>query len=81
MYALTEADVPAEKKKPRKLPMVKVQVLEQIEKVAENHYCQKLCFVNVFQQALKLVKDAGVEMKTRVSSENLYAGDFKDVRC
>ena len=32
MYALTEADVPAEKKKPRKLPMVKVQVLEQIEK-------------------------------------------------
>eukprot|EP00045_Choanoeca_perplexa_P013592 m.154704 g.154704 ORF g.154704 m.154704 type:complete len:1268 (-) comp16395_c0_seq1:46-3849(-) len=61
MYALTEADVPAEKKKPRKLPMVKVQVLEQIEK------------------ALKLVADAGVEMKTKVSSENLYAGDFKDV--
>eukprot|EP00730_Choanoeca_flexa_P018668 TRINITY_DN9089_c0_g1_i3.p1 TRINITY_DN9089_c0_g1~~TRINITY_DN9089_c0_g1_i3.p1 ORF type:complete len:1244 (+),score=477.40 TRINITY_DN9089_c0_g1_i3:22-3753(+) len=61
IYALTEADVPESKTKPRKLPMVKVQVLEQIEK------------------ALKMVKDAGVELKTRVSSENLYSGDFKDV--
>ncbi|EDQ86619.1 uncharacterized protein MONBRDRAFT_33696 [Monosiga brevicollis MX1] len=32
MYALTEAEVPEEKTKPRKMPLVKAQVLENIDK-------------------------------------------------